>query len=312
MRQHGAGLRAFGALQGTGLEKWNLTGSERVPEDFLQHEVLGHPAFAQAQNTAMAGALAFCDSHTEFQATISDMGSFFLCVLALYLDASGGIVHRRLRELTGGSGILSAGRASAILWRLRHGNFIEPAPQADGASRFVPTVMMRRAFQDRMRADYDALLLMEPGLVRMLERIDSPLVFNAFIQQMGEDFLASVSRPDPHLGDFLTVAARSYGCIIMYAVALAPEVPQVAPLARRFGVSRSHVLRIFRHMESLGYLETRGEERLVTPLFRRLLARFQGLVFAGELSAAHKALLTLDGDEPLLPALDRVEDLQDS
>lgn len=291
----------------TGLEKWDIAFGERVPEDFLQREVLGAPGFAAAHRAAIEGALEYSQGHAAFQSTVSDIGQFFLCSLALYLDASGGLSHRRLRDLIGGTGLISEGRASAVLWRLRLGKFVEPDDVGEGKlKRFVPTRAMEEAFRERVRVDIAALVSLDPAAAALLARLDEPEVFKPFIRQMGDDMIASAGKPDPRLEAFYKVAARTMGVLIIYElVRTTPDdgsypprglsAASVAGLARRFKVSRSHVLSLLRQMETLGFLAF--DPKTGRPVLREALSEalrvFQALVFTGQLRAAHRALAGL-------------------
>lgn len=302
------GGSAPGALEPpTGLEAWEAAVSDRVHEDFLQTVVLASPRFAQAHRQAVEGALAYAQGHAAFQATVSDSGQFFLCGVALYMDATGGLTHRRLRSLMGDSGLISAGRASALLWRLRLGKFIEPFDGDTGEGllkRFVPTRAMEDAFRERFRVDLRAIEHLEPGIAPVLARLDEPAVFRGMIRQMGDDLISAAVREEPRLKPYSLIAARTAGVLVMYALVSAVqdegEFPccglagvTVAGLSRQFGVSRSHVLGLLRQMESIGFVrfDAASGRPVILPPMREALRLSEALVFMGQIRAAHRVLV---------------------
>lgn len=291
----------------TGLEAWESAVSDRVHEDFLQTVVLADPRFAQAHRQAVEGALAYSQGHAAFQATVSDSGQFFLCGVALYMDASGGLTHRRLRSLMGDSGIISAGRASALLWRLRLGKFIEPFDGDTGEGllkRFVPTRTMEDAFRERFRVDLRAIETLEPAIEPVLARLDEPAVFRGMIRQMGDDLISAAAREEPRLRAYNLIAARTAGVLVMYELLVSVkgdgDFPvcglagtTVAGLSRQFGVSRSHVLSLLRQMEAAGLIRfDAGSGRpVILPPMRDALRLAEALVFMGQIRAAHRVLV---------------------
>ena len=64
---------------------------------------------------------------------------------------------KRLRELSGKSGIVSAGTATAVLLRLQMIGYVTRAEASNGHSRpYKPTAAMEAAFRDRMRIEFEA------------------------------------------------------------------------------------------------------------------------------------------------------------
>lgn len=304
-RSPGLAPEPYGPL--TGLEAWEAAVSDRVHEDFLQSVVLASPRFSEAHRRAVEGALAYAQGHAAFQATVSDTGQFFLCGVALYMDASGGLTHRRLRGLMGDSGIISAGRASALLWRLRRGGFIEPFDGDAGKGllkRFVPTQAMEDAFRERFRVDLRAIESLEPAIAPVLTRLDEPAIFRGMIRQMGDDLISAAMREEPRLKAYNLIAARTAGVLVMYELATSVkdegDFPacglvgtSVAGLARRFGVSRSHALSLLRQMAEAGFIRFDADSGrpVILPPMREALRLSGALVFMGQIRAAHRVLV---------------------
>jgi len=278
----------------TGLERWDFP-DRGAPHSEIQAAILDHPNFPAAQRASYQAALDYCQAHPDMQATISDMGSLLLCIVALYLDATGGITHRRLRALMGKSGGVSAGRATALLWQLRRKDFIHTG-RRDGKPCFLPTPAMRFAMQERVRHELRAAVHIEPALQRYLPRFEGDTLFPAIWSRLGDDLLAAATEVAPSLSDLHVVGDRAYGFAMTYAIAAADwdapgtAAPAGAALARAYGTSRSHVFRVLKLMEQAGYLDVRNNERFVTPQLRAALRHFQCMSFAATLRAAHRAL----------------------
>ncbi len=94
-----------------GLEYWS-TATDGDPYRAAVARLLGEPNYDAVLRRVTGGALALYDAEPKINATFSDMGTFGLGLLALYLDASGGIMHRRLAGLSRTSTILSSARPS--------------------------------------------------------------------------------------------------------------------------------------------------------------------------------------------------------
>jgi AraC-like DNA-binding protein len=219
--------------------------------------------------------------------------------VALYMDCTGGITHRRLRAMTGGSGMISAGRATALLWRLRSGGMIEAAP--DDSRRFIATQVIRRIMRERLRVEFAPLALLDPDIAPLMARFDEPQIFDALMVQLGEDLMGSAGRPDTRLQDMGRLLAHNCGIMILYAlIAAMGEDSQFPPrgsarvsvsaLARRFGLSRSHVLRVVRMIEEMGWLISEGDLRTLGPRLGAELRMFHALMALGALRAACRAL----------------------
>jgi len=278
----------------TGLERWDFP-DRGAPHDAIQDAILNHPNFHVAQRASYQAALDYCQAHPDMQASISDMGSLLLCIVALYLDATGGITHRRLRMLMGKSGAVSAGRATALLWQLRRKDFIQTGHR-NGKPCFLPTPAMRDAMQERMRHELRAAVHIEPKLQRYLAHFEGDALFRPIWSRLGDDLLEAATTVYPSLVNLHVVGDRAYGFAMTYAIAAADwdapgtAAPAGAALARTYGTSRSHVFRILKLMEGFGFLDVRNNERFVTPRLREALREFQCMTYAATLRAAHRAL----------------------
>ena len=180
---------------------------------------LARPGMDDAIRRSVLGAVAYYDAAPTLHRDVKDVSRFLLGVLALYLDASGGLTHRRLRELSGKSGILSAGTATAVLLRLQMIGYVTRADAANGHSRpYKPTPAMEAAFRGRMRIEFEALTHLTDETSEMLARFDEPAVFSMLMAMMGDQSMMAAGSPNPDIAAFNALAVRSAGLLILFEV----------------------------------------------------------------------------------------------
>ncbi len=211
--------------------------------------------------------MAYCDGDPVAHANFRDTGKLVLAMIALYLDATGGLTHRRLREISQKAGTLSAGRATAILLHLRMIGYVTAvSTRADGSARlYVPTQKMREVFRNRIRIDIEALAMLEPEVDSLLARFAEDETFRIFMAEAGN--LIGEAKPNEEEGlvRYDAITSKNAGQIIIYNLLqaadhgrefppLGPAPVSVSALSRRFGVSRAHVLRVLREMEDGGFV----------------------------------------------------------
>ncbi len=203
----------------TGLEGWHAA----VQPDYIPPEVLAtvrsHPGFPMALHQSVTGALALSDEGVGLHSALKDIGKFVLGIVALYLDATGGLSHRRLRTLSGGGGFASAGRATAVLLRLRSIGYVD-RDRSTGSLRYVPNVRMRDAFRDRFRLELEAFRQVAPELAPVLLRFDEPAMFSGFMAEMGTLALGAAVRPMTSLAAFQAYTQRDSALLVLYALVL--------------------------------------------------------------------------------------------
>lgn len=308
--QHGdvaGNLSALGdALAETGLEHWVEAGkSGPSASELLRIE----PNYSEVLRVGVNDALALYDTQREINAVFLDIGSFSLGVLALYLDAVGGVTHRRLAELSGTSTILSRGRASAVLALMQFRKLVHKSPvrSPGGQIRYYPDEKFVRHFRTRFRIELSGLAKVEPALLPLIARWDEPGVFASFVAILGGELVRAGAMPPADLDMFNQVGARRAGMLILYEILRAADrgedFPAVAPFelsvsasARRFGVSRSQVLRVLRDLTNAGLIEleaAQGRGR-VLPLMHQKFPRYASISHSALLHCAHGALRKLD------------------
>ena len=269
---------------------------------------LARPGLDEAMRASVRGAVAYYDAAPTLHRDVKDLSRFMLGILALYLDASGGLTHRRLRELSGKSGILSAGTATAVLLRLQLIGYVTRADAANGHSRpYKPTPAMEAAFRERMRIEFEALSHLTDETARMLARFDEPEVFAMLMRMMGDQSMQAAGSPNPDIEAFNKLAVRSAGLLILFDLmhqadrgGAFPPVGEVtlsvAAIARHYDVSRSQVLSVLRDIEQAGWIEKRPGDGvwLLTPALRADIRIFYGITYLGLIRATEMAFERLE------------------
>jgi DNA-binding IscR family transcriptional regulator len=228
--------------------------------------VKAHPARTAAVRALAARMMDLFADDPRLADVLKDAGRYVAAMLAFLLDETGGLTLPRLRAACASSGLLSPGRARAVFRRLEQVGYVERREGAGGAYALTPA--FRAAWRRQLRAALEAALPIEPSLARLL---DDPAALDAFGRAHAAGLLEAMrGGGEPPL--FLQVFQHSHaGSQILWALILAAgEADDFAPervgpisisaLARRFGVSRIHVTRIFRNAErhGLGGLEPDG------------------------------------------------------
>lgn len=273
-------------------------------EDVAYQRLVGHPLFATAAREAARAAVERHTGNPAVSRTVKNIRRLFYGIFALYLDARGGLSLTTIRELCVELGIASPGLAAAILLRLRMLGFVVVATDtADKRTRkYVASPAMKAAFADMFRRELVAFSIIEPQARDAADAIGDPDVFRHFALNGGRGLPRAIKSTTPT--PITPFALRDAGIAILHEIALSgadddtyppagPVQMAVAPLARKFGVSRSHVLRLLREVERNGHLRRNADEltgTLEEPL-REDLRRFHASGFLMTVASAHPAML---------------------
>jgi len=273
-------------------------------EDRIQ-ALVADPRLDDAIRRSIRGALTSVQTDPVLHQNLKDVGRFMLGVAALYLDATGGLTHRRLRDLSGRSGLSSAGTATALLLRMRLIGYVQPDELLSNgaAKRYRPTDHMTAAFRNRVRIELQACADLDPAAAEVLARLDEPGIFARLIGELGGAAFEAARNPHPDARAIDVFAMRSAGMLIMYQLLNdaddgGPFPPSdgevdvsIAAYARRFKVSRSHVLTVLRDAESFGVL-TRldgGRVRMETEA-GKVFRLFYAVIYLGLMEGCRRTL----------------------
>ena len=281
------------------------SGSDGVgfPESQIQ-AMRDDPRLTEAMRHSVTRALEYYRANPLMHRNLKDVGRFVLGAVALYLDATGGLTHRRLRTLSGQSGLISAGAASAVLLRLRLIGYVTPeGPQVNGQIKlYRPTAAMSEAFRERLRIELEAASVFNPRVAAVLQRLGEPEVFPTLMAILGPDTIAAARHPHPDTAGLDRISTRTAGMMLMFRILSeadqggdfppAGEVAiSVSGLAREFEVSRSHVLTVLRDAEQAGLMtrvEGDGRWRL-EPQLGEAFRTFYAVLYMGMVKSARAA-----------------------
>lgn len=272
------------------LERWERDVGE--PGTDLIASVRTHPRFGDAMRNSVEKALAHIAVDPQLHSTFRDLGHVMLASLALFMDATGGLTHRRLRDLSANSGALSSGRAAALLLRLKLIGYVTgAADHRNGSVRiYVPTDRMKNAYRRRLMIDLESIAMLAPEAGPVLAAFDNE-AFRTYMAEMGRLMLALGPRHHRDLEAFDAITNRNSGMLFLYMLVSEAwkggAFPQpglvhinASVMARTLGVSRMHILRLLREAEAGGFIERRGADAaMVTPLLCDRLSLWMALFF---------------------------------
>jgi DNA-binding MarR family transcriptional regulator len=262
-----------------------------------------HPRFIEATRQSARAAIARHTGNALISRTIKDIRRVIYGFFVLYLDARGELSLKAIRDVCVELGFASPGYAAAILLRLRVMGFVTRDTNVTDkrVRRYIPSPLMKKAFLELLGNELLAFGIIEPEAFEAAEALKDPEVFRFFALNGGRGLSRIVKRGEPdrlHL-----FATRDVGIAILHEIALSgaegdtypPKGPvrmAVAPLARKFGVSRSHVLRLLRAAEKQNLLRRDADE--MTGYFeenlREALLLFQASGFLSVAASAYQAM----------------------
>jgi hypothetical protein len=245
------------------LMQWD-TGPAITAETYAR--LRADPRYPKAVRTYAANMLAAGDADRLLDGILKDAGRNVAALCAAHLHFSGGLTLPRLKALCASFGLISPGRARALLLYLRYLGYVEHATahRKGVPALHAPTQRFLDTWRDHMRAVLNAVQILEPAVGFVLDRFDEPGVFETFSKKLCEAFLDAAHQTNVETGYFRVFMHRNAGIQIVHAllVAAADDVfPPVRPVAfslsaaaRRFHVSRIHVRRLIDAAEHEGLL----------------------------------------------------------
>jgi hypothetical protein len=255
-----------------------------------------HPRFAEALRVVAAGLVDVYDGNRLLNQVLNDRGRVVLGLMALYLHFSrkpggndGGLTASRMMTMCADTGLCSPNRAGAMIALMRFGGYLEAAPGGldRRAKVLVPTAHMIAVHRQRMEYQFRAIALLLPEGQDALDRLPELEFIAALSRQMGDRYRAGWRAFD-YMPELTLFADRNAGLVIALSLLLAGQPDDTFPptrvrvsisaLARRFAVSRAHVLKLLRDAERHGFVRRGGEQgeaiELLPPLIEAVQAFF--------------------------------------
>jgi DNA-binding MarR family transcriptional regulator len=248
-----------------------------------------HPRFVEAMTATMQVPIDLYRGNRILNLITNDRGRYILTIFALHLhysrrpqDPGSGLTATRLQTMCAEQGVCSFGRAGALIRLLRWSGYLADAPAtADKRVRLLmPTERMFEFHRERWQRQLRAIALVRPEAQEALAQFDHPAFHPAFTAGQVSEFVGGF-RFYRYAPDIRTFVERNAGLFILFSIALArtagDTIPPVRPvpvsasaLAKRFHVSRSHVIGMLREAVEAGLLERPGpgNEYRMTPRLR--------------------------------------------
>jgi hypothetical protein len=271
----------------------------------------GHPQFAAAMRTLLADNVRLYRGNRILNYVGYDRGRLIVGILALYLhvsrrddDPGSGLTAQRLKALCVEQDVCSAGRARAMLSLLQLFGYLARAPAAGGRyKQLAPTALLIDFLRERWSAMLGATALMLPDVAAARVALAREDFLAALVRGVVDQFRTGIRTlaVTPALRPF---AEHNAGLMILSSLALAgaaadtmpPSAPvhmSISELARRFSVSRAHVLRLIRDAVAHGLIERGGggqETITFTPALSDALRQSVALLFLFYAHCARAAL----------------------
>ena len=254
----------------------------------------GQPNFAAATLAAATAIVDIYQGNWWLNRLVNDRGRFILglIIVDLHFDAADGpgFTPARLQEVAGATGVCSPGRITAFLASLRLLGFLRPVTSEDRRlRRLIPTERFLAAHRERWRRLLAALAMIDPEADAALAALSDPAFMGGFAHTLVGAY-RSGRRVSQFVPELLAILERDAGLTMLLSLLIADAAGQpvsITALARRFAVSRAHVLTVLREAEQAGLAivaGSRGGYR-ASPELARILRRLFAVMFLLHLHA---------------------------
>lgn len=252
--------------------------------------VSAHPGFPAASRALAAGMLRLSAADRVLDAVFKDAGRYFVAMVAFSLHDKGGLTLPALKAACARSGLLSPGRARAMLRFLEHCRYLERRPGGiRGADIYTPTPAFLAAWDRHFIVSLEAASLIAPDIAPLLGPCE--IAQRQTYGRLHADGMMVARQGEPVVIAFLRVFLHPFaGTHIVWTLIGAgagagfpPERAgpvSIAGLARTGGTSRAQVARIFRRAADEGLADL-GADGVVA--FHRAAREEMGLLYAVQL-----------------------------
>jgi hypothetical protein len=248
---------------------------------------------------------------------MDDRGQLLFSYYALYLhfsrdpaDSSAGLTPTRMKSICKELDICGEGRTAAMLWLMRLGGYLTPdSPSPDRRQRhLVPTPRLIDLLKQRWHLHFAAMAPLFPDGEAMLRALDNPDFIGAFAVALAARFRAGFRFSDDPA--FLRLTEHNAGMLLLGTLiargAADDTVPPTRPvaisisaLARRFAVSRAHVIQLLDDAAADGLIarsQDDGNTIMVLPPLAEALVNMLATMFLYFADCARAAQAVLQPD----------------
>lgn len=270
----------------------DATGDARIAALFSAGSLADYraePGFDAAARQVAESFVALYRDNRVLRLVVNDQGRMVIgwFVISLHSEGGEGLTVSRISALCERYGICSAGRAAAMVGLMRATGYLVPAAvSADRRQRrLVPTERFLTGQWSRWRAILEALRPMRPHAAEALAAIGDPVFDRAFVGDLFDHFNWGFRfyRTTPELAE---LNKRKAAVLILFSLFLDRQTRDdgrsvsrlsVSELARRFQVSRVHVIKVLREAQDRGLVRrgaTEGDPIEVTAELIDVIGRF--------------------------------------
>lgn len=242
----------LGAIDFAPLLAWDC---DLVIPDTEYARMAAHPHLDEALRLQSQSTLTAADADPTLLGIFKDGGRYVCAMWAIYLHACGELSLQSLKALCAKSGLLSPGRARAVLLYMRYLGYIEPSRARKSPAIYVPTRRFYTAWTTHMRLVLEATCAIEPAARAVVERIDDPAILASIVRTQGESLFNGSQHHDVDTPLFKVFINRHAGTLALSKLILSGDggdypparvtLPAATELARRFQVSRIQIRRLF-------------------------------------------------------------------
>jgi AraC-like DNA-binding protein len=251
-----------------------------VPSETALAAVEAHPGFDQAAASVAAGSVAGYRGNRLVNAVMTDRARLLMAMWILYFhfssrrgDPSSGLTLARVRRACTDLDVCSRQRVEAMIVLMRFFGHLAVAPHPEDRllHRLVPTDRLLEWNRWRLANSFEALAKVMPEGLEALSRLETPGFIESVSCHLGRIHLAGFRIID-HAPDMRLFFERNAGLVTLMSMCLSAESERFPPtvpihyslsaLARSFGVSRTHLRRMFDDAQKLELLERSGPDAL--------------------------------------------------
>jgi hypothetical protein len=273
------------------------------------------PGFAAAMRASASGLVKLYQGSHLLNWLMDDRGRMLFGYFALYLDVtydpdnpSSGLIPTRMRQLAAALDICSPGRALTMLSLMRFGGYLAPSVAVVDRRqrRLLATDKLVALLEQRWRLHFGAMAPLFVDGDAFLRALDDRDFKRALIVALAERFIAGFRfvTHAPQLGLF---GERNAGLLICSYLIAAGEADDTVPptrpvpvsiaaLARRFAVSRPHVLKLIRDAEAAGLIARSGDRIEIKPALADGAQNFFATLYLCYADCAREALAAMGRD----------------
>jgi len=290
-----------------------------IPESLQIAALRDHPLFPAAMRVAVSGLIKLQGKGGRMIGWfLSDRALAILAHAAICLDADArdddprtGLTPGRFKSFCSRTGMCGEGRATAILAFMRLTGHLEAEthPADRRITRLRPSEKLLETMRSRLQAQFAAAAVVCPEIAPAIERLGC----RDFERELSLEFLKRWklgTRFVDHAPALRLFMERDFGVMMLFVLMLeadpsdtvppAKPIPfSIAALARRFNVSRTHILRLIRETEAAGLMSrlgAKGEQVSFSPELQEALRNLFAAMF--QLSALCVSRPREEGRQP--------------